>query len=119
MQLKNKFGGLYRLKSFSLIKQVFKEGREVVSFPIKVKYINITEDTYQYTVAVSKKKFKRAVDRNKVKRLLRAALLEEGQSHSGLQSKAVIFMYIGSKLLPYSTLVGQVKNILNELEKDN
>ncbi len=63
-----------KLKSKKLIEKLFLEGRSVSSYPLKLLYlkINHTADCLLQTgVSVSKRKFKNAVDRNRIKRLLR------------------------------------------------
>jgi ribonuclease P protein component len=56
--------------------RLFAEGKSFVAFPLRVVYIPITEEeptlpTVSIMVSVSKKRFKRAVHRNRVKRLIR------------------------------------------------
>jgi ribonuclease P protein component len=65
-----------KLKSKKLIEQLFIEGKSVSAYPLKLIYLKTNHDG-QYPikagVSVSKRKFKNAVNRNKIKRLLREA----------------------------------------------
>jgi ribonuclease P protein component len=65
-----------RLKSVIAINRAFSEGSKVVKFPFLVRYTHTTFDAdfpYQIATTVSKRRFKRAVDRNRIKRLMREA----------------------------------------------
>ena len=61
-----------KLKSRKSIDFLFAEGSSVARFPLRLAFIEIpeTEDS-KFGVSVSKKYFKRAVDRNYIKRLMR------------------------------------------------
>jgi len=64
-----------KLKSKKLIEQLFIEGRSVKSYPLRMVFIqNPYPDApalVQAGVSVSKRNFKRAVSRNRIKRLVR------------------------------------------------
>ena len=64
-------------------------------------------------VAVSKKNFKRAVDRNRVKRLLREAVKknENNISFSG----HCVFLYKGLQLPDLSILVKEVRSVIKKV----
>ncbi len=63
-----------KLKSKKSIERLFKEGKHVSGFPLRLIYLKVDEpmDTrFKTGVAVPKKNFKSAVKRNRIKRLLR------------------------------------------------
>jgi ribonuclease P protein component len=65
-----------KLKSRKLLNQVFAEGKSMNAFPLKIMYT--TQDieslsTAKIAVGASSRYFKKAVDRNRVKRLIREA----------------------------------------------
>ena len=62
-----------RLKSRKQIEELFLSGNNFSQFPIRVSYqFEASEKpTFQIGVSASKKYFKKAVDRNRIKRLLR------------------------------------------------
>lgn len=64
-----------KLKSRKEIETLFRSGKRFVVYPVRVTYKFAPADLPQVKVAVSvsKKYFKRAVDRNRIKRLLREA----------------------------------------------
>ena len=67
----------------------------------------------EVAVAVSKKLFKRAVDRNKIKRLLREAIKknENDISFSG----QCLFLYKGLKLPDLSLLIKEVNSLISKV----
>lgn len=62
-----------KLKSRKQIEKLFEEGKSVSKYPLRLVYIqhNDVENQFQISVSVSKKYFKKAVDRNYFKRVLR------------------------------------------------
>lgn len=65
-----------KLKSRKMIENIFKEGFAVKSYPIRIQFFfhDYTElPRCQVSVSVSKRNFKSAVDRNRIKRQLREA----------------------------------------------
>ena len=67
----------------------------------------------EVAVAVSKKLFKRAVDRNKIKRLLREAIKKnEGDISFGGQC---LFFYKGLKLPDLSLLIKEVNSLISKV----
>ena len=72
--MKQTLGKEERLKSKKLIERLYQEGSVVKSFPLRMVYLQ-TEHTSKFpcqvAVSVSKRNFKLAVDRNRIKRLLR------------------------------------------------
>jgi len=66
-----------RLSSTKAIEQLFDrrrtEGGTLLAYPCQVLYVPTAEPQSRVLLTVSKKKFKKAVDRNRIKRLLREA----------------------------------------------
>lgn len=64
-----------KLKSTRTIDLLFTEGKSVSKYPLRLVYVANpnSEQKLQTGVSVSKKYFKKAVDRNRYKRLLREA----------------------------------------------
>ena len=65
-----------KLKSHTIINTMFSEGKSVSKYPLRLVYIPLEESEevlIKMGVSVSKKYFKKAVDRNYYKRLLREA----------------------------------------------
>tara|TARA_Y100000815_G_scaffold151058_2_gene137285 strand:+ start:99473 stop:99859 length:387 start_codon:yes stop_codon:yes gene_type:complete len=65
-----------KLKSRNILEKMFAEGKTVSKYPLRLVYVPLQDDTegiLKMGVSVSKRNFKRAVDRNYYKRLLREA----------------------------------------------
>lgn len=65
-----------RLSSLKAIEKLFKDGRSLTKYPVRLVWLKMdqSEDNdfpVQVMFSASKKKFSRAVDRNRIKRLLR------------------------------------------------
>ena len=72
--MKNTYPKHEKLKSKTAIDLLFTEGKSVSKYPLRLVYAPITPETgekIKIGVSVSKKYFKRAVDRNYYKRVLR------------------------------------------------
>lgn len=61
-----------KLKSKKAIEALFLKGKSVSAYPLRLVYLK-NDDINKIGVSVSKKNFKRAVDRIRIKRLLREA----------------------------------------------
>ncbi|MBL0182209.1 MAG: ribonuclease P protein component [Chitinophagaceae bacterium] len=70
-----RFGKTEKLKSRKTIEQLFAEGKSFSNFPFRViwKFTQTADAALQAGFTVSSKNFKNAVDRNRIKRLMREA----------------------------------------------
>jgi ribonuclease P protein component len=105
----NTFKKEERLHSRSIIKDLFEKGKAINTFPIRTVFKIIPErpnPTVQAAFSVSKKKFKKAVDRNLIKRRMREAyrtnktLLKDHFAAEGSDCY-IMFIYTGSELVEY------------------
>src|SRR6185312_675621 len=74
------YGRKEKLKSRKLLEQVFRKGKSFIVFPIKIFYLkpDVPLDfQVKVGVGVSARNFKKAVERNRIKRLLREAYRTE------------------------------------------
>lgn len=87
-----------KLKSRTLIDQLFSEGKSVSKYPLRLVYVEISdlEDSkIKLGVSVSKKHFKKAVDRNYYKRVLREAYrLNKSILIDAIENKNYAFMFL-------------------------
>lgn len=110
-----------RLKSRKAIDQLFKEGQRFSVPPFRVCY-RFTAAELKFGSTVSSKNFKKAVDRNRVKRLSREAWrlqkneLQQAitEKHKGLD---VFLIYTGRELPDHSLIAGKVGIVLKKLLK--
>ena len=115
----SKASTLNRLKGKELIDALFRKGTVRRSKHLLLKVLETKEsETVLYVgVSVPKRNFKRAVDRNKIKRQLRIALknAEENIPFSG----ACMLIYIGRKHPLTSELVEGVKELFGQSNSIN
>src|SRR5690606_12621419 len=112
-----KFPSAEKLKSKILIDRLFAEGKSLNKFPLKLIYTPIVNGeihTHQTGVTVPKRNFKKAVDRNFFKRLMREAFRKNKYLvDNNLPKKfAFMFIYTGQKRFGYEELETAVKEIM-------
>jgi len=119
MDLNNKYPQSERLKSRKLISEVFEEGSVVKSFPLRAHFTALPEkfiQKHQVGVSVSKRYFKKAVDRNKVKRLMREAYRTQKQLLDELPKPfAIMIIYHSNEVLNFQTIEQKMKTLLSKL----
>ena len=111
-----------KLKSRKLTKQLFAEGKSFLVFPIKVVYLPITDVVdfpIKIGVSASSRTFKHAVDRNRIKRVLkeqyRLNKLPLHQHIIATKQQIAIFIFI-DKIVPQNGLVERkMPIIINKL----
>ena len=112
-----------KLKSRKLIEQLFKEAKSFAVFPLRVLYLETPATSHLQTAfSVSKKHFKKAVDRNRVKRLMREAWrLQKNMLRDKLEQTnkpiAVFIMYTGNELPPYQLIYEKTGAVIRRLIK--
>jgi ribonuclease P protein component len=120
---RNTLGKNERLKSRKLIEAVFSKGKSFTQYPFRISYLT-TELSFplQAGFAVSSKNFKKAVDRNRIKRLTREAWRLQKQSllEQLLTQKkqlAIFFIYTGKELPEYSMISAKMHLIIEKLHR--
>lgn len=106
-----------KLKSRKLIKKVFEEGKTIKTYPVLIRYIEHDEQNNRVGVSVSKRNFKKAVDRIRIKRQLREAFRLNKEVLTKPGSKfAVMILFIGKKEMPSKQLHETVKALLKDIK---
>src|SRR5690554_6276250 len=108
-----------KLKSKKTIERIFLEGKSVTKFPLKLFFIpveNADGVKIKAAVSVSKRNFKTAVDRNRIKRLLRESyrLNKHLVTENITANYAFLFLYVGRDLPEFQLLENKMKLLLNE-----
>ena len=111
-----------KLKSKKVIEQLFSEGKSVTVFPLRLVYLEYAfDDEIQFKtgVSVSKRSFKNAVDRNRIKRLLREAyrLNKDRHFNNILASYALMILYIGKEKSEFTSIEDSMNELLGAFSK--
>jgi len=116
-----------RLKSRKQIEHLFGKGKSIVVSPFRVYYLinkmlNAQRSMFnvQFGVGVSNRNFKRAVDRNRIKRLTREAWrLQKNELSEKIKTTEkqlhVFFIYTGKELPDFATVKDKVGVVLKKL----
>ena len=126
-EVRNTFTKKERLHNESVIKELFSKGSSFYFGPIKVIYLksNLPESKeHQVLFTVPKRLFKRAVDRNILKRRMREAYrLNKSTLPDPLKQILIIaYIYVGKEIVPYSILetklIASIQRLNKELQID-
>ncbi len=122
--MKFTFNKKEKLKSEKLIAQLFAEGQSIVVYPLRLVYLETTfEDAVRVKagVSVSKRNFKNAVDRNRIKRLLREAyrLQKEIVFNNSSKQYALMILYVGKDGTDFEAVKMKMSNLLEKFVKDS
>ncbi len=120
------FGKDERLKSRKLIEQLFSSGQRFGLFPYRIFYLFDTEknplqkNKLQCGVGVSTRNFKKAVDRNRIKRLTREAWrlqkpLLNNQMKNHPHALRVFLIYTGKELPAFAVVKEKMTAITDKL----
>ena len=124
---KHTFSKEERLSSRKLIEQVAKEGKSFLVHPFKVIALETTFTTAfpaQVMMTAPKKRFPRAVDRNRIKRLMREAYrLSKARLYERLagrtQQVAWLFIYQGKGLTTWEVTEQKISRSLDRWMKEH
>jgi ribonuclease P protein component len=115
-------GKIERLKSRKLIEQLFSEGNKFGIAPFRIFYL-YKEDKkmlLQFGVGVSSRNFKKSVDRNRIKRMIREAYrLQKSTLQNKLKDKNgelnLFVIYTGKEIPEYTEVHNKMKKVLDKL----
>lgn len=125
MVKKNTLGKDERLKSRKLIEQLFEKGQRFNVQGFRASYLltpNVDSIKVQFGVGVSSKQFKRATDRNRIKRLIRESYrLQKNDWISELKivdaQLSLFVIYSGKEIPVYQVVYDKLGVILKTLIK--
>lgn len=111
------------MKSRKQIENLFLHGKNFASFPLRITYLFLPSDEpgAQVGVTVGKRFFKKAVERNRIKRLLREAYrLQKHGFVEALKKKnlkgVIFFMYTDKTIAPFNIVREAMNKCLVRLE---
>ena len=111
-----------RLHSKKLIKELFDKGSSFFLYPFKVMVLEINfeiPETNQVLFSVSKKKLKKSVDRNLIKRRMRESYRLNkqilGEMNGG--KKIIGLIYVSSEIVTFQVIENKIKKILTTIKE--
>ena len=128
MILKNTFKKTERLHSKLLISKLFKDGNSFFVYPFRITYDVVERGDnppVQILVSASKRNFKTAVDRNRIKRLIREAYRKNKHDVWGCfdnktnKMLLISIVYAAKTIVSYAEVERKLILILQRLIKKN
>lgn len=111
-----------RLSSHKQIQKLFSGGKSFAIHPFVVKYFvlqNQEVENHQVLVSVSKRNFKRAVDRNRIKRQIREAYRLNKHIIADLPDKyAIAYIYTFKEKIQFKNLESKLIECLSRLKTE-
>ncbi len=104
-----------KLKSQKAIEQLFAEGKSVSAYPLRMVYLD-NQTQLKVGVSVSKRNFKLAVHRNRVKRLLREGyrLNKNLLIENKLDHYTLMILYISKEMPDFKIIDKKMKALLTK-----
>ncbi|MGB5321800.1 ribonuclease P protein component [Lutimonas sp.] len=109
-----------KLKKKILISELFASGKSASVFPLKMIYLQNDHDSpfkIQAGVSVSKRNFKRAVDRNRIKRLMRESYRKNKYlmyNDEDTKKHIMMFIYQGKDEVSYELMEEKMTQLIEK-----
>jgi ribonuclease P protein component len=101
-----------RLNKKKVIQELFDKGSSFYLYPFRVYFQqSLEQNSHQVIFSVSKRNFKRAVDRNLIKRRMREAFRLNKAGIPGTSKLQLAYIYTAKELLPFEQI--QEKTVLS------
>jgi ribonuclease P protein component len=112
-----------RLCSKPLIDQLIQKGNSFNGFPFKIIWMELQESSapVKIVISVPKRNFKRAVDRNRIKRLIREAYRKNKHTlieRVGDKKIALLLVFTSKTFMDYGVIEEKIKNVMNRLSNE-
>ncbi len=108
-----------RLTSEKLIQELFERGSSFYLFPFKVHVMrNPDRDApfHQVLIAVSKRNFRKAVERNRIKRRIREAFRLNKHLIAASEKLLIAYIYNAKEILTFAQIQERLVKTFNRLE---
>lgn len=120
----NTFPKHERLHSKKLLEKLFKEGKSIKLYPLRFIYLPLPEAEHtQVVFSVPRRNFKKAVDRNRIKRHMREAYRIHKSAITYNLPIDIPFLlgyiYIAKEKQAYRVIESKIKDSLERLTKVN
>ena len=120
------FGKAYKLCSQKAIEAIFEEKKSVRQFPFVLNYRFMelpTDKPFQVVISAPKRLFRKAHDRNRIKRLMKEVfrknkLILESHLTTNNQQLALFLVYTSKEELSYDLLFAKMEKLLSKLTNE-
>jgi len=121
-----RLGKAYKLCSKKVIEELFENGLKIKQYPFVLQYKHVvlpSKKNFQIVCSVPKRLHKKAVTRNRIKRLMREVvrkkkyIIEENFSQNEKQL-ALFLIYTGKNEESYSLLLDKIELVFERLIKE-
>jgi ribonuclease P protein component len=107
-----------RLNKEKHIQELFKRGSSFYLYPFKVQTLpGIDKDFHQILISVSVRNFKRAVDRNLIKRRIREAYRLNKGRISGEPKLMIAYIYTAKEIMTFEQIQEKLVNTFKRLNQ--
>ncbi len=118
-------GKKYKLCRQKLIESVFKQGASVKQYPFVLHFLEVEEKLeapFQITISAPKRLFRKAHDRNRIKRLMRETIRKNKlilESFIEIENRqlALFMVYTNKEEMPYDVLLKKTEQLFTQLIK--
>jgi ribonuclease P protein component len=120
------FPNVERLKSRKIIATLFDKNssKSFSQYPLRVVWVEntVSEQSVQIAFSVPKRAFKRAVARNRIRRLMQETYrLNKESLHAGLDAReqrySIMLIYVAKEELPYATINEAMRSLMRRFVK--
>ena len=119
---KHTLGKHEKLCSKLAIEELFQGGhRSMAAYPIRAVYMPAQTPGFRILVSVSKRHFKRAVLRNRVKRQIREAyrLNKSILEPMKVEGMNIAFLWLSNELFPTTVVTAKIQNLLQRIYEEH
>lgn len=116
----NTFKKSERLYKKKEIKELFEKGSSFYLYPFKIIHLPDSDRSHhpKVLVSVSKRNFKKAVDRNRLKRVIKEAYRLNKHQIQSKQDLLIAYIYTSKEILTFSQIEKKLILVIERLNKN-